>query len=131
MEDVRYGMLERLFNLTHVEEKNLAEPLARAMAAATGLPPFVYITHNARRVSSDPYIYARNLLANRLYECPVIYLEPYVMNNQETYRRLLLGEYLGRTLLDGHLVTSPLEDYARGVTAGLVAYYSSARHSAP
>lgn len=131
LEDVRYEMLQRLFSLTHVEEKNLAEPIARAMAAATGLPPFVYLTKNARRVSSDPYIYSRNLLANRLYECPVIYLEPYVMNNPETYRRLLLGHYIGRTLLDNHLVSSPLEDYARGVTAGLVAYYSSARHPAP
>jgi hypothetical protein len=129
-EDVRFDMLKRLFTRVDVEEMRLAEPIAQAMAQATGLPPFVYLTKNARRVSPDPYVFARNLLANRLYECPVIYLEPYVMNNLETYKRLLLGPYIGRTLMDGHLVSSPLEDYARGVTAGLANYYQQARHFA-
>lgn len=49
------------------------------------------------------------------------------MNHGETYRRLLLGHYLGRTLLDGKLVTSPMEDYVRGVERGLVEYFTQAR----
>jgi hypothetical protein len=123
-------MLQRVFARITDEEQRLAEPMARMMAQATGLPPFTYITKNARRVSSDPYIYARNLLANRLYQCPVIYLEPYVMNHWDTYQRLLLGPYMGRTLFQGKLVTSPLEDYTRGVIAGLYTYYQKARHAA-
>ncbi len=130
-EDVRYGMLRRLFMSTESEERGLADVVSRTMAAATGLPPYQYNTSNARRVSANPYVYARNLLANRLYECPVLYFEPYVMNHEETYKRLLLGHYLGRTLLDGKLVSSPLEDYVRGVTTGLIAYYGKARHEQP
>ena len=97
------------------------------MAKATGLPAYVYTTKNARRAGASPYVYARNLLANRLYECPVIYLEPYVMNHQETYQRLLLGHYVGRTLLGGRLQTSVIEDYVRGIVDGLVRHYQSKR----
>jgi hypothetical protein len=72
-------------------------------------------------------VYARNLLANRLYDCPVVYLEPFVMNHEETYRRLLAGHFVGRTLIAGRLQTSAVEDYVRGVVDGLVAYYQKHR----
>jgi len=64
------------------------------------------MTPNARLVSATGYVYARNLLANRIYECPVVCLEPYVMNNQDTYQRLLQGHYVGRTLTNGRLRSS-------------------------
>ena len=72
-------------------------------------------------------MYARNLLANRLYQCPVVYLEPYVMNHEETYHRLLAGHFVGRTLIGGRLQTSAMEDYVRGVVNGLVSYYQKER----
>ncbi len=130
-DDVRFEMLNRVFGRMHEEERSLADPIAKAVAESTHLPPFIYPGNNARRVDTNPYVYARNLLANRLYQCPVIYLEPYVMNNELTYKRLLLGHYIGRTLLGDELVTSPLEDYAQGVTDGLVAYYQKARKVSP
>lgn len=131
LEDVRFDMLRRLFARIHDEERRMADVFARAMADATGLPPYVYPANNARPVPPSPYVFARNLLANRTYQCPVIYLEPYVMNHEQTYKRLLLGHYVGRTLVDGALVTSPIEDYARGVTEGLVNYCNKERRSAP
>jgi hypothetical protein len=126
-EDVRFEMLERLLSRTHEVELAMSEPTASAMLQATGLSPYIYTTNNARRVSGNTAVYARNLLANRLYQCPVLYYEPYVMNHGDTYRRLLLGHYVGRTLLQDQLTTSPIEDYARGVTRGLVNYYTGAR----
>lgn len=131
LEDIRFEMMRRVFGRMHQQEIAMADVAAAALAKATGLPPYVYITQQARRVSENPYVFARNLLANRLYQCPVLYFEPYVMNNEQTYKRLLLGHYIGRTLLDGQLVTSPLEDYTRGVVNGLVEYYQSARKTAP
>lgn len=130
-EDVRFEMLSRVFYRVHEQEIAMADVVATALARSTGLPPYVYITQQARRVSENPYVFARNLLANRLYQCPVLYFEPYVMNHEQTYKRLLLDPYIGRTLLDGQLVTSPLEDYTRGVVNGLVAYYQSARKAVP
>ncbi|CAN5871813.1 hypothetical protein BH11VER1_BH11VER1_32350 [soil metagenome] len=130
-EDIRFDMLRRVFGRVHQQEIAMADVVAGSLAKSTGLPPYVYITTQARRVSENPYVFARNLLANRLYQCPVLYFEPYVMNHEQTYKRLLLDHYIGRTLLDGQLVSSPLEDYTRGVVDGLVTYFQSARNPAP
>lgn len=127
MQDIRYEMFNRLFHRMHEVELPLADSVAKAMADSTGLPAYVYTTPNARLVSPTGYVYARNLLANRIYDCPVIYLEPYVMNNAETYQRLIQGSYVGRTLTNGRLRTSIYEDYAQGVLDGLVNYYRSQR----
>lgn len=127
MADTRFEMLYRLFTRMNDEELPIANAVAKAMVSTTGLPPYVYMTPNAKLVSENGYVYARNLLANRIYECPVIYLEPYVMNNAEVYRRLLQGPYVGRTLVDGKLRTSLYEDYAQGIVDGLVNYYRSKR----
>jgi hypothetical protein len=126
-QDVRFEMLHRLFSRIHEEELPLAEAVASGMSSATGLPAYLYTTPNARRVGASPYVYARNLLANRLFQCPVVYLEPYVMNHEETYRRLLNGHFLGRTLIAGRLQSSAIEDYVRGVVNGVVAYYKKHR----
>lgn len=127
MQDTRFEMLHRLFSRMHEEELPIATAVAKAMAQTTGLPPFVYVTPNAKLVSETGYVYARNLLANRLYECPVIYLEPFVMNNEDVYRRLLQGHYTGRTLTNGRLRSSIYEDYAQSIIDGLVNYYRSKR----
>ncbi len=126
-QDVRFEMLARLFGRVHEEELPLAKAIAESTARSTGLPAYVYTTPNARKLADNPYVYARNLLANRIYRCPVIYLEPYVMNHEETYRRLIAEHYLGRTLIGGKLVTSAIEDYVRGVVDGLVNYYQTHR----
>jgi N-acetylmuramoyl-L-alanine amidase len=128
-QDVRFEMFLRLFGGVHQEEVPLATAVAESMARATGLPPYVYTTPNARRAGPSAFVYARNLLANRLYQCPVVFLEPYVMNHEETYRRLLLGHYIGRTLVAGRLQTSAIEDYVKGVVNGLLAYYPANRRS--
>ncbi len=126
-QDVRYEMLHRLFSRTHLEELPLAEAVANGMRQTTGLPAYVYTTPNARHVGTNSYVFARNLLANRIYDCPVVYLEPYVMNNEETYRRLLRGHFLGRTLISGRLQSSAIEDYVQGVVKGIVTYYQKHR----
>ncbi|TLD70259.1 N-acetylmuramoyl-L-alanine amidase [Phragmitibacter flavus] len=126
-QDTRFEMLTRLFQQTHDEELPLADIVASELANTTQLPPYTYTSKNARRVTENPYVFARNLLASRLYQCPVLYFEPYVMNHEQTYKRLTLGHYIGRTLLDDQLVTSPLEDYTRGVIRGLRKYYTKTR----
>ena len=125
--DVRFEMFHRLFSRIHEEEIPLADSVADGLLKATGLPPYVYTTPNARRAGANTAVYARNLLANRIYDCPVVYLEPFVMNHEETYRRLLAGHFVGRTLIAGRLQTSAVEDYVRGVVDGLVAYYQKHR----
>ncbi|MEM0896356.1 MAG: hypothetical protein AAGJ79_05670 [Verrucomicrobiota bacterium] len=127
LHDQRYEMLLRLLQGIHDEELAVNLSVADALAGETGLAPFKYRTPNAKLVSDNPYIYARNLLANRLYQCPVIFCEPFVMNNREVYDRIALGDYEGRRTINGEERLSIFKEYALGVYRGLARYYRERR----
>ncbi|MEM9227668.1 MAG: N-acetylmuramoyl-L-alanine amidase [Verrucomicrobiota bacterium] len=88
-DDIRLGMLLKLLSGTDRTEIALAAALAEGLAASTALPPFTYQGSNAIGVDDEPYVWGRNLLANRLYACPAIFLEPYVLNSKEVYPAIL------------------------------------------
>lgn len=132
MDDNRFEMLQRLFQRTHEEELRLADAVARSLAAATGLPPYDYgrghMASNAHRpLPENPYVWARNLRANRLYQCPVVFTEPYVMNSREVYERVAAGDYEGEKLVAGQVRPSLYREYARGVAQGLRAHFMQHR----
>ncbi len=122
-DDVRFEMLLRLLERTAPEELAAAEPVAAALAAATGLPPFQYTGPNALHVGGNPAVWARNLLANRLYGCPVVYAEPYVMNSPKVFARVQAGDYEGTRDFGGVQRASIVREYADAVADGLAAYY--------
>ena len=122
-EDQRFDMLMKLLNRTFSEELAVTQSISRAMAKETGLPPYTYVQANAIPVGDNPYIWARNLLANRLFHCPVVYLEPYVMNSKADFARIQAGDYDGRRNFGGVLRKSIYREYADGIIAGLRAYY--------
>ena len=129
-DDERLEMLLRLLRGSSTEEMAAAVPLARALADATGLPPFAYTTGNAVRAGASEYVWARNLLANRMFDCPVVYLEPYRMNNAETYARIQAGDFEGEREVAGRMRRSIFREYADAVVAGLRSYYAAARQVA-
>lgn len=122
-DDQRYDLMVKLLNRSHDKEVGVSRTVAQGMARATGLPPYTYRGDTAINVGGSPYVWARNLLANRLFECPVIYLEPYVMNNREFHDRVQLGDYSGRRKINGTPRESIYREYVRGVVDGVVAYY--------
>jgi N-acetylmuramoyl-L-alanine amidase len=122
-EDERFTLLVKLLGGTHAEELGASDAVARSLAEATGLEPFAY--HNAKAVpaSGNPYLWIRNLLANRLFECPVVYCEPYVMNSRPVFTRVQLGDYKGRRNVGGRDLPSIYREYADAVARGLAEYY--------
>ena len=127
-EDERYTMLVKLLGGTHAEELGASEAVARSLASTTGLPPFIYHSTNAIPASSNPYLWVRNLLANRLYECPVVYCEPYVMNSRPVFNRIQLGDYSGRRNVGGIALPSIYREYADAVAQWLADYYGGTAH---
>lgn len=123
--DQRLAMLKKLLSRTHEEEILVGSQLAATFSEITGLPPYQYPadTKNALPVPNQPYLWTRNLLANRLYDCPVIYLEPYVMNSTIDYPRLQAGDYAGLREINGKPQTSIFREYANALAQGLVAHY--------
>src|SRR5687768_1266472 len=111
LDDVRHDLLRRLLGGVTLPEHAMASEVATVFAREAALPPLIYTGSNAVRVNESPYLWARNLLANRLYRCPVVFLEPYVMNNQEVWERVQAGDYEGSRLVAGSLRRSLYREY--------------------
>ena len=112
-DDQRFEMLVRLLNRWHIQERLLAESLSLAFAEVTGLPEFSYKGPNALKVGDVPGVWARNLLANRIYRSPVIFLEPYVANSRSAHELIQKGEK-GEFLV---------REYVDSVVLGLKKFY--------
>ncbi len=127
-DDERFEMIRRLLSRAYDEELPLADTIAGAMAREIKLPPYEYpTTNNTTKVGTSGYVYARNLLATRLYRCPVVYCEPYVMNSNDVFARIQAGDYEGTRNANGVERKSIFREYADSVVDGLVEYYRNAR----
>ena len=118
-DDQRFEMIWRLLNRWSVMEQGLAEALSLSFSHITGMPTFSYRGPNAQKVGEVPGVWARNLLANRSYRCPVVFLEPYVANSTSTYPRIqkwMLGEDDTENCL--------VEEYSEAVLLGLKNYFN-------
>jgi hypothetical protein len=130
LDDERFEMIRRLLSRAYDEELPIADAVATSMAKATGLPPYQYpTTLTTTKVGSSGYVYARNLLATRLYRCPVVYCEPYVMNSKDGFARIQAGDYDGAKEINGITRKSIFREYADSVADGLKEYYLKARGS--
>jgi N-acetylmuramoyl-L-alanine amidase len=127
--DQRFAMLEKLLQRTHDEEAELGTTVAEVFAKASGLPPFIYPPNdpNSLPVRENPYLWARNLLANRLYDCPVVFMEPYVMNSITDHARIQAGDYEGTREILGQPRISIFREYASALAEALAKHYSDKR----
>jgi N-acetylmuramoyl-L-alanine amidase len=125
--DQRHDLLLKLLQGVHREEAKLSASVAAAFVEKNPMPPYLYDpqARNSRNVDANPYLWARNLLANRLYQCPVIYFEPYVMNSVEDHLRIQAGDYEGLREVAGKRRPSIFREYADAATLGLQRFYQS------
>jgi len=120
LDDQRFEMMLRLLNGWHELEQKLAEDVSFALAKATKLPAFSYKGPNALKIGKVEGVWARNLLANRLYRCPVVFLEPYRANSKGAYKRIIAGNYKGAREIEGVQRIPLVDEYAQAVAEGLV-----------
>lgn len=127
LHDQRLNLMKRLLQRIHPEELAVSSAVAESMAAATKLRAYRYTKPTAKHVSDNSYVYARNLMANRIYYCPIVYIEPWVMNSREFYERIKAGDYEGEKEVAGQVRKSIFREYADSVVTGLVNYYLAER----
>jgi len=118
----RYKLFSKLLEGSHDVELALTTAVTEKMAEDMALPHVDYPSDSPhyRRVSDNPYIYARNLAANRQFSGPVIYLEPYYQNNPVVYQRALAGDFEGEKIILGKSYRSIFREYADSVADGIV-----------
>ncbi len=127
--DQRFALLQKLLQRTHQEEAAVGATVAATFAEISGLPAYAYPLEakNVRPVAGQPYLWIRNLLANRLYDCPVIFMEPYVMNSTIDHARIQAGDFDGLRKISGKLQPSIFREYADAIAEGLTRHYRSSR----
>ncbi|MDA9923487.1 N-acetylmuramoyl-L-alanine amidase [Verrucomicrobiales bacterium] len=126
-DDTRFEMVMRILQRVYHEELAMADIVAKTMENETRLPAFHYDGKNGMAVNDNEFIWARNLLANRVFFCPVLFFEPYCMNHKEIHARVQEGEYPGLREINGVYRKNIYQEYADGITAGLVRYYRARR----
>lgn len=126
-DDTRYQMIDRLLQRIYYSELEMSMAVSKTMQEETRLPAFKYYGKWGKKVCDDRYVWARNLIANRSFMCPVIFLEPYCMNSYEVHSRIQEGEYSGLRSFGGKYRKNIYQEYADGVTSGLVKYFRKKR----
>lgn len=123
----RLRMVYKILEGGSAIEREVAVSISNAFREMTGFKPVMYGNSRTTRLvePGNPYVVARNLAANRNYAGPCVCTEPYFMNQQVTYRRLLAGDYEGTRKFDGQEYRSIFRDYADAVTKGLLKCYGS------
>lgn len=123
----RLEMLLRLLEGYHLEEELLGIEMVRSIRNATDLPPYVYQGTNAAALDEEGYLLSRNLLASRVFDCPVVFLEPWQANSQDVYAWAAAGDYEGLKEFNGVLRQSLPADYSDFVIEALSRRYQPAK----
>jgi len=127
-DEQKYFLMRKLLERSHEKEVALTRAISDAYVQATGLPPSYRVAPGGvmHPIGTNHYIYARNLAANRQFDGPVIFLEPYFMNNRIVYARIQAGDYDGVREFDGTEYPGIFREYADAVASGLLNYYRAA-----
>jgi hypothetical protein len=123
-DDYKFDMLRKLLDRTAVPEERGCALVGQSMLDTLKYPPEVYPgNYFAHHLTDVPSVYARDLLANRIYHGPVIYCEGPYMNARDAYYRIIAGDYLGMRTIQGEQVPSIYRQYAEGVEKGVLKYF--------
>jgi N-acetylmuramoyl-L-alanine amidase len=123
-DDYKFDLLRKLLDRTAVQEERGCALVGQSMLDTLKYPPEDYPgTYFAHHVTDVPSVYARDLLANRIYHGPVIYCEGPYMNARDAYYRIIAGDYLGQRTIQGESVPSIYRDYASAVEKGVLKYF--------
>ena len=125
-DDYKYDLLRKLLDRTAVQEERGCALVGQAMLDRLKYPPENYPgTYFAHHVTDVPSVYARDLLANRIYHGPVIYCEGPYMNARDAYYRIIAGDYIGLRTIQGEKVPSIYREYAAAVEKGVLEYFGA------
>jgi N-acetylmuramoyl-L-alanine amidase len=123
--DIRYDLMRKLLDRDAAQEERGCDLVGRQMLDALGYPPDQLETSFSHQITGVPSVYARDLIANRLYHGPVIYCEGPYMNARDAYYRIIAGDYLGLRTIQGKSVPSIYRQYALAVERGVLEYFNA------
>lgn len=125
-DDQKFHVLRNLLDHTYPHEVAAADAIAKQTAKAFRLGPENYKGWKVvQRVGPNPYVYARNLVANRTFRGPVVFVEGPYMNAKDAYHWMEAGDYAGKKTFNGRQVENIMKVHANAVATGIVDYVQS------
>ena len=123
-DDQKYDLMAQLLEQNHEIERGISSKIGARMQSIFKMLPEQYKNWSAVvPIKGEPYIYARNLAANRWFIGPTVFVEGPYMNAKDAYARILAGDYEGERDIEGEKVFSIHYDFARSVVEGVLDYY--------
>jgi N-acetylmuramoyl-L-alanine amidase len=126
-DDMKFHLLQKLLAADSDTERRVAEAVARQVVNVWNYPPErpgeSPLTVTATPLGKTPYVWSRNLLANRLYPGPVVFVEGPFMDDALTYQRIIAGDYDGERTIAGRKYRSLYREYAEIVVQGVIDAY--------
>jgi N-acetylmuramoyl-L-alanine amidase len=131
-DDQKYDLLSQLLEQNEEIELKLSSKMANRMKESLQMAPELYKNWSAVvPIKNEPYIYARNLAANRWFEGPTVFVEGPYMNAKDAYERIIAGDYEGEKVIQGVSLPSLYRQFAVSVAQGVVDYYRTAKEPSP
>ena len=85
----------------------------------------------AHPTGASPYLWYRNLIANRLFHGPVIFVEGPYMNDRSSYPWIQAGEYEGTRSIGGKMRENIFREYADRVADGVIGVFRERQKRSP
>lgn len=120
-DDQKFHLLRKLLENSTAEEVGLGAAVGDQFAKKWGFPPENYGGSGYATASeASPYVWYRNLIANRLFRGPVLFVEGPYMNDRTTYAWIQAGAYEGKRSVGGKERENIFREYADRVADGII-----------
>ena len=120
-DDQKFNLFRKLLENSTPSELAIGGAIGQQFKEKWGVPPENYEGSGYAHASgASPYVWHRNLIANRLFRGPVIFVEGPYMNDRSTYGWIQAGAYEGSRMVAGRDRQNIFREYADRVADGVL-----------
>ncbi len=120
-DDQKFNLFRKLLENSTPSELAIGGAIGQQFKEKWGVPPENYAGSGYAHASrASPYLWHRNLIANRLFRGPVIFVEGPYMNDRTTYGWIQAGAYEGRRKVGRAERQNIFREYADRVADGVL-----------
>ena len=120
-DDQKFNLFRKLLENSTPSELAIGGAIGQQFKENWGVPPENYAGSGYAHASgASPYVWHRNLIANRLFRGPVIFVEGPYMNDRSTYGWIQAGAYEGSRMVAGRDRQNIFREYADRVADGVL-----------
>ena len=129
-DDQKFRLFRKLLENSTPVELGVGEAVGRQFQERWGFRPENYEGSGYAHASgAGPYVWHRNLIANRMFDGPVVFVEGPYMNDRMMYPWIQAGEYEGTRVVSGRSRGNIFREYAEQVAAGVIGYFRAQAES--